>query len=58
MLNILNYKSMDIIDYNSELNTIKYIAQENGYNPEMIDTIWGKLKIKHNPTITHNSKKH
>ena len=26
-------------DYNNELNIIKYIAQENGYNPEIIDRI-------------------
>ena len=38
------YISMDTIDYTNELNTIKYIAQENGYNPEIIDTILRKGK--------------
>jgi hypothetical protein len=37
---------MDTIDYNNDLNIINGIAKENGYNPEMIDTILRKLKNK------------
>ena len=37
MVNRLNNIPMDTKDYNNELNTTKYIAQENGYNPKMIN---------------------
>ena len=30
---------MKNIHYNNKLNIIRYIAQENGYNPEIIDRI-------------------
>ena len=30
---------MNTQDYNNELNIIKYIAQENRYQPKIIDTI-------------------
>lgn len=36
--------------YKDEVNTIKYIAQENGYNPNIIDNIIKKTK--------HSYKKH
>ncbi|KAJ4430754.1 hypothetical protein ANN_19345 [Periplaneta americana] len=49
-------------DYNEELNTIKYIAQENGYNPNIIDNIIRKTKQNHkkqkNTTQTHEHKKY
>ena len=61
---------MKNIDYNNELNIIKYIAQENGYNPEIIDRILKNNKHRqtfnmqktltpHNKYITltyHNQK--
>jgi hypothetical protein len=34
---------MNTEDYNNELNTIKYISQENGH-PEMIDTTMRRRK--------------
>ena len=37
MLNELNNIPMGTNDYNNELNTIEYIAQENGHNSEMIE---------------------
>ena len=49
---------MGTIDYNSELNTIIYIAHENSYNPEMIDTIQRKLENKtqqNNITLNSNT---
>ena len=39
MINRLTRIPMKDNDYNNELNIIKYIAQENGYNPEIIDRI-------------------
>ena len=26
-------------DYNTEVNAIKYIAQENGYDPQLIESL-------------------
>ena len=26
-------------DYNTEVNTIKYIAQQNGYDPQLIESL-------------------
>ncbi|KAJ4433893.1 hypothetical protein ANN_16206 [Periplaneta americana] len=49
-------------DYNEELNTIKYISQENGYNPNIIDNIIRKTKHNHkkhkNTTQTQEQKKY
>ena len=45
---------MDTKDTN-EPNTIKYIAQESEYNPEIIDTILRKVK-KQNTTEQHHSE--
>ena len=49
---------MDTIHYNNELNTIKYIALKNGYNPEMIHTILRKIKNKtqQNNTLDNNTQ--
>ena len=33
-------------DYNTELNTIKYIVQENYYNPQLISTLIRSTKQK------------
>ena len=33
-------------DYNTEVNTIKYMAQENGYEPQLIESLIKKWKSK------------
>ena len=36
MVNILVNILLNQTDYNTEVNTIKYIANDNGYDPEVI----------------------
>ena len=45
---------LDTTYYSNKLNTIKYIFQEIGYNPEMIDTI--QKKSKQNTSDQHHSE--
>ena len=37
-------------DYTDELNTIKYIAMKNGYNPNLINKLHKCIKNKNNKT--------
>jgi len=46
MINRLNNIPMKQEDYNNELNTIKFIAKENGYKHTLIDKINNKHKTK------------
>ena len=59
MIHRLTNIPMSTHDYNNELNTIKYIAQENGYPPEIINTILNKIthtNTKTQPQQSHNNK--
>ena len=50
MLHRLRNIPMDKEDYTSELNTIKYIAQQNGYKHILIDTLLKNITHKQNKT--------
>ena len=39
MINMLLNIPLSQTDYNTEVNTIKYIVQENGYNPQLIKSL-------------------
>ena len=41
-------------DYNTEVNTTKYIAQENGYDPQLIEIL---KKLQTNKKETYTDKK-
>ena len=60
MVNRLLHVPLNQNDYNTEVNTIKYIAQENGYDPQLIESLiknakWRKLQ--NNNKETHTDKK-
>ena len=55
MIHRLIHIPMDITDYTDELNTIKYIAIDNGYNSNIINTLIHKHKQKLNNS--HNEFK-
>ena len=69
MVNRLLNEHLKQTDYNTEVNTIKYSTQVNGYDPQLIESLiknskqW-KLKIykketyagKKFITLTHNNK--
>ena len=42
-------------DYNDELNTIKYIAIKNGYNPNLINKLHKHIINKNNKTLNINN---
>ena len=46
MVNRLLKVPLNQTDYNTEVNTIKYIAQENGYDPQLIESLIKKCKTK------------
>ena len=50
MLHRLTKIPLNKQDYTDELNTIKYIAIKNGYNPNLIDTLHKRIKNKNNKT--------
>ena len=39
MVNRLLNVPLNQTDYNTEVNAIKYIAQENGYDPQLIESL-------------------
>ena len=39
MVNRLFNIPLNQTDYNTEVNTIKYIAQENGYDPQLTESL-------------------
>ena len=47
-------------DYNTEVNTIKYIAQENGYDRQLTESLIEnakRRKLQTNKKETHTNKK-
>ena len=50
MLHRLSKILLNKQDYTDELNTIKYIAIKNGYNPNLINTLHKRIKNKNNKT--------
>ena len=59
-MNVINDNMyLDTIDCNNEFDTIKYTAQENEYNQEMIETILRKIRNKiqqNNVTLNNNTQ--
>ena len=45
-------------DYTDELNTIKYIAMKNGYNPNLINKLHKHIINKNNKTQNTNNTQH
>lgn len=46
-------------DYNNEINTIKYLAATNGYEPNLIDKLLQKINKQHrNKSSTNSNKKY
>ena len=39
MVNRLLYVPLNETDYNTEVNKIKYIVQQNGYDPQLIKSL-------------------
>ena len=55
MLHRLTKIPLNKQDYNEELNTIKYIAIKNGYNPELINKLHRKILYKNNKTTQNTN---
>lgn len=55
MIHRLNNIPLDTHDYNTELNTIRYLAQVNGYKPNLIDSLTHKIKNKKKNTVNPNT---
>jgi hypothetical protein len=49
-------KLLNILLNHTKVNTVKYIAQENGYDSQFIETL-KKLQIVKNYKVIHSSKK-
>ena len=59
MVNRLLNVPLNQTDYNTEVNTIKYIAQENGYDPQLIESLVKnakRRKLQNNNKETHTDK--
>ena len=56
MLHRLRNIPLDKTDYNNEINTIKYIAQQNGYNHNLVDTLLNNIIKKEHRTQCTNTK--
>ena len=59
MVNRLLNVPLNQTDYNTEVNTIKYIAQENGYDPQLIESLIKnakRRKLQNNNKETHTDK--
>ena len=55
MLQRLTTISQNKQDYKEQLNTIKYIALKNGYNPDLINKLHRKILNKNNKTQNKNN---
>lgn len=58
MLHRLTQIPMSTENYNVELNTIKYLAQVNGYDPNIIDRKLNKIKNRQPKPQTPDNKKY
>ena len=60
MVNSLLNIPLNQTDYNTEINTIIYIVQENGYDPQLIESLIKNAKqrkLQNNNKETHTDKK-
>ena len=55
MLHRLTSIPLNTHDYQEELNTIKYIAVKNGYNPDLVNKIHKRILNTKNKNKTHQT---